>query len=166
MSILNVSLSGLRKLIVGEILHLRHLRHRVMGRTIIIAAALLIFGHSLSELSEVVERFRVSGSVYPFVHPPAWASDGINVLWWIKYNTDQALMVICFIVFTMIAKLCSRRLWIIALIFLSYHIVDWFMLWYDYKQSHVMYWLLIADVIAACVVLVKVKDGSKIKSII
>lgn len=132
-----------------------------------IAAWLLIIGVAFIELAEVLERLGIqSKMIHPMRHPPEWAKDGINNLWWLKYNSDQFLMCSVFVVMAIIAHMVSRRLWIISLIFLSYHIVDWFMLWYDYKQSHVMYWLLIADIIAAVIVLVRVKDKPKVKSLI
>lgn len=135
---------------------------------IVIVSLLLVVGVVLGELSELLERAGMqSKNIYPFKFPPAWAEkDGINNLWWMKYNTDQALLCIVFIVLAMIAHMVSKRLFIIALIFLSYFIVDWYMLWYDFKQNHVTYWIMGVDIIAAVVVLIKVKDGSKIKSII
>lgn len=135
---------------------------------VIIVSLLLIIGVVMGELSELLERAGMSSkNIQPFTFPPVWAEkEGINSLWWMKYNTDQLLLCIVFIVMAVVAHMVSKRLFIIALIFLSYFIVDWYMLWYDFKQNHVAYWIMGVDIVAAIVVLVKVKDGSKIKSII
>ena len=153
----------------GEIRHHRHRLPLVMGKRILIIGVLLIIAHGFSELSEVFERLGYGNQqVWPMINCdlPWYISGGINELWWIKYNTDSAMVTAVLLATVLISAMVSRRIMWIAIIWLSYHLFDWFMLWYDYRQSHWTYWILILDAAVSVAVLVKVKDRPKVKSLI
>lgn len=125
----------------------------IKGLTIQLAI-LLIAGHLLTELSEVLEHLHPSlKSVY--IHPFISQSykfpypEGINILWWIYYCTNDFLWIITFFVAAVISSHYSDRLFRICAIFFVYHIIDHFMLWYNYKTGHGMYWIAAAAYVSA-----------------
>lgn len=136
-----------------------------------IAAILLIIGHFQLETAEIAERLWLSGIyVHPFIRSSYhWYDDkGVNLLWWIKYVCDDILWIITYLILTLVARKYSYRLFLVCSVFLGYHIFDHFMLWYDYRSSHWLYWLeLLTDGI--CLLLffiIKDKKTGTIKSII
>lgn len=141
-----------------------------MRRRIIWAVSLLIFGHLMAEISEIIEIISPSSNrqLRPLISCTLdWYNEnGINLLWWIKYNTEELLWCCVFVAGVIVAAGFSKRLMWICVVFLSYHIIDWFMLWYNYKQSNFMYWLLILDTIVSITILFKIKDKLLVKSII
>lgn len=114
-----------------------------MRSRVIIFGLLLVIGHVLTESAEIIEYLtNIAGrKIQPFI-AYTWPHDptGIDLLWWIKYNTEEFLWCVTFFVLAMVGRLVSYRFFLMGMVFFLYHIIDWFMLWYDYKQSHFMYW--------------------------
>lgn len=109
---------------------------------------LLILGHALLELAELLQRIRpsiVNVYIKPFINY-TWPHDnrGISLIWWVKYCTDSFLYIIVFFVMARVAAVYSFRLFIICGIWFLYHLFDGFMLWYNYRTSHWLYWVIVA----------------------
>lgn len=127
---------------------------------------LLIAFHVLLESAEIIERiWPRTADIYiqPFINYH-WPYDerGINLLWWINYCSNDALWIVTFIALSYVSKFYSRRLYYVALIFLGYHCFGHFMLWYNYRNTHVLYWMqLLCDITSICIAL-KIKDQQTI----
>lgn len=111
-------------------------------------AIILILAYVGSEAAEIMQRLWpwLSGvKVQPFIAYD-WPHDqeGINLLWWVKYNTDALLSLVIVFVLARVAKEYSFRVFKVAAILCVYHVFDWFMLWYDYRQSHWYYYAVAA----------------------
>lgn len=118
-----------------------------MRKLTIILCVMLIAGHILTELGSVL---------YLIYRPKAWTIDpflspsyefpggkGIDLYWWIKWVTDDMLWCITFFVLAKVAYQYSFRLFLVGCIFFMYHLIDHFMLWWNYKTSYWLYWILI-----------------------
>lgn len=118
-----------------------------MKQLIIFIAIALIAGHLLTEASIFIQwRWPQTREIYvhPFIRGSyRWYDDrGVNILWWVYYCANDFLWVIVVFCLTKIAFYFSTRLFYIGCVFFVYHLIDGFMLWYDYKQSSGKYWLL------------------------
>lgn len=118
-----------------------------MKRFAVTLSVLIIAGHLLTEASEISENvFPYLKKVYihPFIDPDYKFPypQGVNILWWIYYCTNDFLWIVTFFVSAMIAAKYSFRLFRVCVVFFIYHVVDHFMLWYNYKTGHVVYWLM------------------------
>lgn len=122
-----------------------------MKKLTVILCALLIVGHMLTELGSIL---------YLVYRPQAWRIDpfldsdyefpggeGIDLYWWIKWVTDDLLWCITYFVLAKIAYQYSFRLFLIGSIFFLYHVIDHFMLWWNYKTSYWLYWIMLAAII-------------------
>jgi hypothetical protein len=122
-----------------------------MKRLTIILCVLLIVGHLLTELGSVLYLINrpKSWRIDPFLSP--WyefpGGQGIDVYWWIKWVTDDLLWCITFFTLAKVSYQFSFRLFLVACIFFLYHVIDSFMLWWNYKTSYWLYWVMIAAVI-------------------
>lgn len=115
-----------------------------MRSRVIIFGVLLVVAHVLTESAEVVEKLwpKSKGIAFDsFINYDwSWPDRPMMLNWWIKYNTEEFLWCATFFVLAMIGRMVSYRFFLMGMVFFIYHIIDWFMLWYDYKQSHLMYW--------------------------
>jgi len=101
---------------------------------------LLIIGHFLLEVSSILTELFPKWSrkeVSLFVRPGFSAPMPVN--WWIKYLSDDVFNVITYYCLTTIAKHVGNILFLICVIFLSYHIIDLLMYFWDFKTSHYFY---------------------------
>lgn len=91
----------------------------------------------------------------------------INILWWIKLITDDLLWCIVFFVMALIAKQYSLRLYFIVSVYFFYHVIDLFLFMYNYKQTTLVYWGLLAATIISTIALIwPIKATGKYKSLI
>ncbi len=73
----------------------------------------------------------------------------LSMAWYLKEMMDDLNSVIIFFVIGMIVKPFSYQLHAVATIFCVYHVVDAFMLIWDFKQTREIYWVsLMASIIA------------------
>lgn len=80
--------------------------------------------------------------------------------WWIKYNTDQLLWVVVFFVLCKAAQEHSRRVFNAASVFLLYHLMDWFMMWWNWKTDNWWSWGMVGAAGFAVILLVwPVREG-------
>lgn len=122
-----------------------------MRRLTIWLAVLLILGHLLTEASIVLElTFPYLKTVY--IHPFISKSyqfpypEGVNILWWVYYCTQDFLWMTTFFVGCIISVQYSFRIFRVCCVFFAYHVADHFLLWYNYKSGYFAYWLMIASI--------------------
>lgn len=121
----------------------------------IIICILLIFGHGLLESGALLQRYNNYTPVYidPFWSPDyKWFDQkGISFYHWVQMNCVEFLWCTTFFVLAKVAYKYSFRLFLIGCVFFIYHVIDWFMLWWDYKTSYLFYWFLNGAIVMAIV---------------
>lgn len=128
-----------------------------MKKFTVIICVFLIFGHLMLEAGAAYQKLNdykplhinpfLSGS-YEF-----YDKKGISAYWWLQLNCIEFLWCTTFFILAKIAYQYSFRLFLVGFIFFLYHLIDWFMLWYDYKTSVLFYWFLNTAVVIAIIVL-------------
>lgn len=120
-----------------------------MKKNLIYTSFVLIFSHLLLEAAELSEKFWPSFKtevIRPIIsndfRPEWYVRDGIVISWWIKVNCDDLVWITTYIMLATVALKYSERLFIICTVFLCYHILDYIMLWWNWKSSHWVYWIL------------------------
>lgn len=109
-------------------------------------AILLLVFHIGLESSEIYEHiYPASASVYihPFINY-TWPHDprGISLLWWINYCSNDLLWIVTYFVLAKISLQYSYAMFRVAMVFFVYHVIGHFMLWYNYRTGHFMYYIL------------------------
>lgn len=129
-------------------------------------AALLVCGHLFTEVSAILVK------IWPEV-----MSKKVNLFytggyemeywWYIYFSSQDLLWVITYFVLARVSYQYSIKLFMIACVFALYHTIDGYMFWYNYKQSHWLYWALMASVILCILLLIiPFKVSSKYKSMV
>lgn len=128
-----------------------------MRKLTILLCVMLILSHVLTEASTLlylffpeIDQIKVNPWLdknYVFYGDPA----GINLKWFIKYMTDDILLTVTFFVVAKVSYQYSYRLFLVGSTFFIYHLIDTFMLWYNYKTSDWIYWLLNAIICTSIV---------------
>lgn len=128
-----------------------------MKRFSILICVFLIFGHLLLEAGAAYQKYKGFERIYinPFLSGSYewYDSKGIDIYYWVQMNCTEFLWCVSFFVLAMIAYQYSFRLFRVGLIFFSYHVIDWFMLWYDYKTSNLFYVYLNGAILISIIVL-------------
>lgn len=144
-----------------------------MRKASIIISVLLILGHIQLEFASWHYKIWQKASltyIWPFIDKDYKHIDekGIFLGWWIKYVTDDILLITTYCILAYISNQVSQRLFYIACIFVGYHVFDHFMLWYNYKSSHWIYNVELSCEIISVLILFMVKEHkmAKIKSLI
>lgn len=104
----------------------------------------------------------------PFLSPSYEfpGGEGIDLYWWVKWVTDDMLWCITFFVMAKVAYQVSYRLFLVAWTFFCYHVIDHFMLWWNYKTSYWLYWFLAAAIVATiCLLFAPEKKQAIVKSL-
>lgn len=117
----------------------------------IIMAVLLAVSHALLESGAVLQIANKFERVYvnPFKSPyfKYWYKEGISMYSWIQLNAIEfCFCTLCFCL-AKVSYQYSFRLFQVGCIWFVYHIIDWAMLWWDYKTSVLFYWFLNAAII-------------------
>lgn len=141
-----------------------------MKRNLIYISVVLIFAHVLLEAGELSERFWpdfANKIIRPIqsnsFHPKWYVDDGIYMSWWIKMNCDDLVWIMTFMMMATVALKYSEKLFFICFLFFGYHVLDYFMLWWDYKTSHWVYWILNGLIaISVIILIVPIKDKTAI----
>lgn len=137
-----------------------------MKRWIILLVTILVGAHLLTESASIMAK------IWPEV---LWRKANLfftggyemEYWWYIKYATDDLLLVATYFVLAKVAYRYSVKLFLVATVFFAYHCIDSWMFWYNFKQSHWLYWALMATLVIALILLViPIKEKSKYKSII
>jgi len=65
----------------------------------------------------------------------------VAAAWYVKELTDDLNIALIFFVMGMVVKQFSNQLHAVATIFCVYHLIDAFMLIWDFKQTREIYWV-------------------------
>lgn len=119
----------------------------------IIICVLLIFGHLLLESGALLQMYNDYRLAYvdPFLSSDYqwYDKNGISIYHWVQMNCVEFLWCVTFFVLTKVAYQYSFRLFLVGSVFFLYHVIDWFMLWWDYKTSNLFYYFLNGAIILA-----------------
>lgn len=135
---------------------------RIIGLAMIFA----FFQESLAARIEDMWPSLKGVYVMPFIsNSYEWPGDsrGVPVIWWIKYCLSDISRLIIMVCFTKLAPYVSNRLTGVGLVYCLYCLVDFFMLWFNYKQSSGWYWYL--DIVAVILIFIPEKKKNPVKSI-
>jgi hypothetical protein len=126
----------------------------------------------LGEVASILEK------IYPgiaFIKVNPWIDgdyvfygdkEGIYLHWFIKYCCNEMQDIIFFFVLAKAAYQFSFKLFLISWVFFGYHVIDAFMLLYNYKTSHWIYWLLNGCIVIGVVLIIRPeKKQGKLRSI-
>lgn len=141
-----------------------------MKRRVIITMVTLICVHWMNETAELLERAspRIANTyIHPFIsHSYRFpVEQGILIKWWVKYCTDDNARIVVFLLIAYVLWVFSRRMSMMFLVYAAYHCFDHLMLWYDYKQSHSLYWVEgVCNAVSILILWLPERKGAKIKS--
>lgn len=130
---------------------------------VICLCLLLILGHVSLEAGALMERFFAGygeRKINPFLDSSyvfpvnAGEESGIRLKWWVYYVTNDFLWVIAFFVLCKLALSYSYRLFRVCAMYLIYHLIDHFMLWYNYRSSEWVYYVLNGMIIISIMVMI------------
>jgi hypothetical protein len=101
-----------------------------------------------------------------FISP--WFHEKVKINWILKFAFDDLLKIVIFYCLAKIAKQYSTSLFLVMVIFLIYHLIDFFMGWWNFKSSHYFYYdLLWITIVLVMQAVSPMKEGTlaKIKSL-
>lgn len=131
-----------------------------MKGNLIYISVVLIFAHVLLEAGELSERFwpEFANSIIRPIqshdfHPKWYVDHGFYMSWWIKMNCDDIVWIMTYMMLASVALKYSERLFVICFLFFCYHVLDYAMLWWNYKTSHWVYWILNGIIIASVILI-------------
>lgn len=118
----------------------RHPNRHHTRRVIFVSAGLLILGHALTFLPALIIIWfpHWSKEEKDWFWSP-WFKMEIARFWYLKNVADYLLSIITFVVMTKIANQFSTVLFLICFIFLGYHVIDFFMFWWDFNGNFYIY---------------------------
>ncbi len=138
-----------------QAIHLHHPRRRHMDRLAKVVGILFIVGHIMTETHGFLYHFYPkSETIYLDLF---WSSSfklKLNVLWYFKTFFDDGLLVLILYSVARMVYERSIKLYMIAIIYMLYHIVDIFCFMYNYKQTWEIYWALLYASTAATLILI------------
>lgn len=139
-----------------------------MKKLIIWMAIALIVGHILTEAHSLLRLIWPESTNLDVRWFWSNVDFKINILWWLKIAFDGLFQCVIFFVMAQIARLYSRKLFLIACIYFSYHFFDLVLFFYDYCQTVWLYWslLFLTTALSIVVALMPIKDGAKFKSLV
>lgn len=118
---------------------------------------LLIFSHLMLESGAGLQILNHYERAYlnPFWSPwYEWPYEqGISYYHWMQMNAVELMICTVLFCFAKVAKKVSHKVFLIAFIFFWYHVIDWFMMWWDYKTSNWFYVFLNGAIIVSIVCL-------------
>lgn len=116
----------------------RHLRRT--HKIVLQSTAWLIIGHVLTYAPVMILKIWPEWSkakVDKFWSP--WFKLEMERYWYFKNATDLFLFVVVFYVAAKIANKFSTSLFLASIIFLGYHVIDFFMFWWDFNGGFYIY---------------------------
>lgn len=138
-----------------------------MRLLVIIVGLLLIVGHILTEAYMIVwkaDERTVTEIIHPFKGNP---EQEITVLWYMKMFFDELLWCITYGTFAIVAKRYSKVLFAIVVVFFFYHVSDFCLFVYNYKNVRGLYIaMLIIDVMAILYLIFSKEKETKYKSLL
>lgn len=143
-----------------------------MKKIIFLAGIILSLAHLQLEVSTWYYNFFGTKQIYPlfdFNNSPDWyKKEGISIEWWLKMVTDDIFAIATYSVMAFAFKSFSRRLYLISLLFVAYHVFSHIMLWINFGTSEWTYLVVLIDCIVSVFILIFVKDKKQavVKSLI
>lgn len=117
-----------------------------MKGLVIAICVLLGLSHLMLEAGAGMQILNDYEKVYvnPFWSPSYhwYYPEGISLYHWVQLNAVEMMICTIFFCFAKVSYQYSYRLFLIGIIWFVYHLIDWFMLWWDYKTSVLFYWFL------------------------
>jgi hypothetical protein len=104
-------------------------------------ATILVIGTILPELQGLLPDYIRDKTVSLFLKPGFHLQLALS--WWIKMLFDDFNLIAIFFVLAKVSR--ETKLFYPALILFLYHVVDAFMLVWDFKQSYSIYWVLLVS---------------------
>lgn len=119
--------------------------------------ALFILGHLFTEIHLLF--YRISPELSDKQIQPFFGSDmAISPLWFVKHLSENLLWCIVFFVF---CRITNGVRYYISLIFLLYHLVDFTLYLWNYKQSYGVYLNLLGLLILTILPLSKLEQNER-----
>jgi hypothetical protein len=119
----------------------------VKRSTIIKATIFLIASNALTELWGWLPSEWTDQNFDVFLRPEFHLN--VSLAWYLKELMDDLNSVMIFFVMGMLVKPFSNSMYVVATIFCVYHVIDSFMLIWDFKQTREIYWVsIMASLIA------------------
>lgn len=115
---------------------------------------ILLGAHLLTEAPSILTDLYPGWSrqiIDPFLKPGFHLADPLPLNWYLKYMLDDVFIIMVFYCFAKICLMISTIFFVIALIYLGYHLLDLCMYFWDFKNTHVFYW----DMLFTAMVLTK-----------
>jgi hypothetical protein len=134
-----------------------------VNRVVIFLCILLIVGHVSTEAGAILHKFY--DELYLIKINP-WLDksyvfygdkQGISIIWWVKECCNDFLYICTYFVVSISAAAYSFRLFRVAGLFFIYHVISHFLLWYNFRTTYEVYWLLNITIIA-CIVAMFIPD--------
>lgn len=128
----------------------RHLRRT--PKMVMDCIVLLIIGHTATFIAAITYRVWPQWSLEKgdwFLSP--WFKMKMEHEWYLKLSGDYLLNIITYYLLAKIASKFSDSLFLIAVIFLGYHMIDLLMFYWDFNGGFYMY----LDLLWTCVILIK-----------
>lgn len=113
---------------------------------------LLIIGHIATFIAAIVYKIWPQWSLEKsdwFLSP--WFKMEMGHEWYLKLTGDYLLNVITYYLLAKIAAKFSESLFLIAVIFFGYHVIDLIMFYWDFNGGFYMY----LDLLWTCIILIK-----------
>jgi hypothetical protein len=124
---------------------------------------ILIAAHLICETAEVLSKLWPSllySTCDPFINYKwPWPEYPLYTLAFVKMITDSVAVIMIVFVIVRIAWDYSPRLRGCALCLLGYHLIDHFMLWYNYRTGHALYWAM-GFAMIGCIVSMFIKENN------
>lgn len=125
-----------------------------MKHKIIFICILLIVGHSLCESYGLLNVWmtKLKAVNLDLFLSPTYKKE-MSLYYYIKMPCDDLLFaILCFII-GYIGKQFSIKIYYLGLLYFSYHFVDMLFFWWDFKTNHLLYWIMLAFLIMATVII-------------
>jgi hypothetical protein len=130
-----------------------------MRRVTVILATILITGNLMTESWGWLPERWTNQQFDLFMKPGFHLS--ISFAWYMKMLMDDINSVLVFYVLAVVSDLFSRTLFYVVGVLLLYHVVDAFLLIWDFKQTKEIYWVMLVVSVSAILILLR-KKGLKI----
>lgn len=129
--------------------------------TVIKAAILLIAGNTITELWGWLPEKWTDQQIDIFLKPEFHLQ--VSVAWYLKELCDDFNTIIIFFVMGMLVRPFSHSMFAVVTIFAIYHIIDAFMLIWDFKQTREIYWVSVMMSMIAVTFLLKDNNSKVVK---
>lgn len=122
---------------------------------------ILVIGTILPEVQGLLPEHIRAKVVHIFLKPGFIPPYDVTFSWWLKMLLDDFNLIVIFFVLAKLSR--GTRLFYPALILFLYHVVDAFMMVWDFKQSYDIYWVLLVSSIIPIFILLRKRTLKMVK---